>query len=130
MTNQQTNDDDDDDDIANAKEVRGRGSRPRMNPVVVAANRYATSTDPEQRETMGRILGNLVKEPVTQSTKAENVKRQGASPAGGDSFGKELLVALGFTARDEPEHGSCSRSATRPRTSPRWYPRWSSRCVG
>jgi len=74
--------------------------------VVVAANRYATSTDPEQRETMGRILGNLVKEPGNpkyRRLKMSNAKV--ASAVGGDSFGKELLVALGFTARDEPEHG-------------------------
>jgi hypothetical protein len=28
-----------------------------------------------------------------------------AYAVGGDTFGKQLLVALGFTARDEPEHG-------------------------
>jgi peptide-N4-(N-acetyl-beta-glucosaminyl)asparagine amidase len=102
------NDDDDDDDIAKtAKE----SARKRLAPadeslVVVAANRYATSTDPEQRETMGRILGNLVKEPGNpkyRRLKMSNAKV--ASAVGGDSFGKELLVALGFTARDEPEHG-------------------------
>lgn len=90
-----------------AKEV----ARKRLAPadeslVVVAANRYATSTDPEQRETMGRILGNLVKEPGNpkyRRLKMSNAKV--ASAVGGDSFGKELLVALGFTARDEPEHG-------------------------
>ena len=74
--------------------------------VVVAANRYATSTTPEQRETMGRILGNLVKEPG--NPKYRRLKMSNAKIAfavGGDSFGKELLVALGFTARDEPEHG-------------------------
>lgn len=99
--------DGDDDITKTAKEA----ARKRLAPadeslVVVAANRYATSTTPEQRETMGRILGNLVKEPG--NPKYRRLKMSNAKIAfavGGDSFGKELLVALGFTARDEPEHG-------------------------
>ena len=126
--------DDDDDDIAKtAKE----SARKRLAPadeslVVVAANRYATSTDPEQRETMGRILGNLVKEPGNpkyRRLKMSNAKV--ASAVGGDSFGKGSSSSLSVSPLAmNPSTGSCSRSATRPRTSPRWYPRWSSRCVG
>ena len=127
------NDDDDDDDIAKTakegeEEARARGDE---SLVVVAANRYATSTDPEQRETMGRILGNLVKEPGNpkyRRLKMSNAKV--ASAVGGDSFGKELLVALGFTARDEPEHGLLFALGDAAADISAVVPCWSSRCVG
>ena len=97
-----------DDDIT--REAR-ESTRKKVAPVddslvIAAANKYSTSTTPEQRETMGRLLRNLVKEPG--NPKYRRVKMSNAKIAyavGGDTFGKQLLVALGFTARDEPEHG-------------------------
>jgi hypothetical protein len=72
--------------------------------VLAAATRVAASATDDQLQIIRRLLGNVLKEPDNEKfrrLKMSNAKIAGA--IGGGSFGKELLVALGFVVGPRQE---------------------------
>lgn len=74
--------------------------------VVAATHRVSSSSNPEQLDVFKRLLGNILKDPTNakfRRLKMSNPKVAGA--VGGGTFGKELLVALGFVAKNDAKDG-------------------------